>query len=59
MICSKNTDDILKKNIIIKDTQIYGTIVIVKEKDNQIVSLNDKEIERLKQYFQKIICYII
>ena len=53
LIYSKNTDDILKKNRIINNLQIYGTFVIVKEKDNQILSLNDKEIERLKQYFQK------
>ena len=33
LIYSKNTDDILKKNIIIKDTQIYGTFVIVKVKE--------------------------
>ena len=52
LIYSKETDDILKKNRIINNTQIYGTFVILKEKNNEIVSLSDNEIKRLKKFIK-------
>ena len=52
LVYSKNTDDFLKKNRIINNTQIYGTFVILKEKNNEIISLNDNEIKRLKKYIK-------
>ena len=52
LIYSKNTNGFLKKNRIINNTQIYGTFVILKEKDNEIVSLSDNEIKRLKRYIK-------
>lgn len=52
LVYSKNIDNFLKKNRIINNTQIYGTFVILKEKNNEIVSLNDNEIKRLKKYIK-------
>lgn len=49
---AKSNQNIFPKNREIEGHQIYGTFAVVKMQNNQYVSLTEKEIVELKQYFK-------